>query len=358
MVQADLCYVARLQCEARVGDMGKIAEVRGIKVGHACDLQGITGITVVLCEDGAVGSAVVVGGAPGTRETDLLRPSYTVQEVHGIFLSGGSAFGLNAAQGIVSYLEEKGIGFDTGMAKVPIVAGAVIFDLGIGDPRCRPTPDMAYDACMDAGKGGVCSGNVGAGVGATVGKLYGPQFMMKSGLGNGYVKLQSGISVGSVMVVNALGDVVHPDTGQILAGAYDPSTRCFLECDKYNHKLGGTGRVSGGGIPDMSGRNTTIGVVATDASLTKEECRRVAIMALGGLAQAVRPVFTPFDGDTIFVVATGKAGAGPSEDAGLRAALVAEIGIAAQRAVREAVIDAVTACRSLAGIPARCDLGL
>jgi L-aminopeptidase/D-esterase-like protein len=333
--------------------MGSISDVKGIKVGHAVDSQGITGISVVLCEDGAVGSAVVVGGAPGTRETDLLRPSYTTNEVHGVFLTGGSAFGLNAAEGIVRYLEERQIGFDTGIAKVPIVAGAVIFDLGVGDPRCRPTPDMAYAACVDAGRGEPLSGNVGAGIGATVGKLFGPEYLMKSGLGNGYVQLENGVSVGCVMVVNAVGDVYDPGTGQILAGAYDRKSRRFLNCGNPQESGGRPG-----GFEDLAGRSTTIGVVATDAPLTKEECRRVAIMALGGLAQAIRPVFTPFDGDTIFVVSTGKSGHGSLESSGLRAPLVSQIGIAAQHVVRVAVVDAVTGCRGLAGIPARCDLGL
>jgi len=336
--------------------MSSIADVKGIKVGHACDSQGITGITVVLCEDGAVGSVAVVGGAPGTRETDLLQPSYTVHELHAIFLTGGSSFGLNAAEGIVRYLEEKQVGFDTGLAKVPIVSGAVIFDLGVGDPRCRPNPDMAYTACTNAGSHEVRSGNVGAGIGATVGKLHGPQYMMKSGLGNGYVKFENGISVGCTIVVNAVGDVVHPGTGQILAGAYDRNARRFLNSDRCNHNSASPQQVFGCGDHDLAGQNTTIGVVATDAALTKEECRRVAIMALGGLAQAVRPVFTPLDGDTIFVVSTGKIGAGPSESHGLRVPLVAEIGIAAQHAVREAVVDAVISSQGLAGIPARCDL--
>jgi L-aminopeptidase/D-esterase-like protein len=338
--------------------MSSIAHVKGFKIGHAGDLQGITGITVVLCEDGAVGSVAVVGGAPGTRETDLLRPSNTVHEVHGIFLTGGSSFGLNAAAGVVRYLEEKGIGFDTGVARVPIVVGAVIFDLAMGDPRCRPTPDMAYAACINAGSWELLSGNVGAGIGATVGKLFGPQYLMKSGLGNGYIRLESGVSVGCVMVVNAVGDVVNPATGQILAGAYDRNSRRFLNAGRHSSNLAGFDRISGSDSGDLAGRNTTIGVVATDAGLTKEECRRVAIMALGGLAQAVRPVFTPFDGDTVFVVSTGKSGYRSFESPGLRASLVAEIGIAAQQVVVEAVVDAVMGCQGLAGVPARCDLDL
>ncbi len=345
--------------QKRECDMSSIADVKGVKMGHACDFQGVTGITVVLCEDGAVGSVAVVGGAPGTRETDLMKPSFTVSEVHGLFLAGGSAFGLDAAGGIVRYLEERGAGFDTQVAKVPIVAGAVIFDLAIGDSGCRPTPDMAYTACINARSYGARSGNVGAGVGATVGKLWGPRYMMKSGLGNGAVKLENGVLVGCVMVVNAAGDVYDPGTGQPLAGAYDRENRRFLSCsDRLEKNPAGSGQISTGNGHDLAGKNTTIGVVATDASLTKEECRRVAIMAMGGLAQAIRPAFTPFDGDTVFAVSTGKAEYGRSRlDAGLRASLVAQIGIAAQKAVVDAVLDAVVCCEGIAGIPARCGLG-
>ncbi len=328
--------------------MGSIANVKGIRLGHISDYDGVTGISVVLCEDGAVGSAVVVGGAPGTRETDLLKPSFTVSEIHGLFLAGGSAFGLNAAEGIVRYLEEKGIGFDTQVCKVPIVPGAVIFDLGVGDPNSRPTSEMAYAACLDAGGDFSLSGNVGVGVGATVGKLYGPQYMMKSGLGNGAVRLGKGITVGCVIVVNAVGDVHDPGTGRILAGAYDRQKRRFLGCPEGIR-----------GSSGLTGRNTTIGVVATDASLTKEECQRVAIMAVGGIAQTVRPAFTPFDGDTVFVLSTGKAGRKRiSADCGLRSPFVTQIGIAAQEAVVRAVMDSVISCKGLAGVPARIDLGL
>lgn len=353
-----LCWLTTtlhsLFAEKRV-KMGSIADVKGVKTGHAGDPKGVTGFTVVLCEDGAAGSVAVMGGAPGTRETDLLRPSFTVTKIHGVFLSGGSAFGLNAAEGVVRYLEEKDIGFDTQVAKVPIVAGAVIFDLGVGDPKVRPTGEMAYEACVNAWKPQVFSGNVGAGTGATVGKFMGPQYMMKSGLGNSAVKLQDRITVGCTMVVNAAGDVYHPETGEILAGAYDRDNCRFLG---YRNRDSEQLSKSSG----LAGKNTTIGVVATDADLTKEECRRVAIMAMGGLAQVIRPSFTPFDGDAIFVISTGKA---QDQDCSvsalaneLRASLVAEVGIAAQKVVVDAVLNAVTSCKGLAGIPARPDINL
>jgi L-aminopeptidase/D-esterase-like protein len=333
--------------------MGSVADVNGIKLGHAGDGKGVTGLSVVLCEGGATGSVVVLGGAPGTRETDLMQPSFTVGKVHSVFISGGSAFGLNAAEGIVRYLEEKGIGFDTQVAKVPIVAGAVIFDLGIGDSKSRPTPEMAYRACLDAGRPDPGSGNVGAGIGATVGKLMGPHYMMKSGLGNSALNLSSGFTVGCVAAVNAAGDVYDPGTGRQLAGAYDRRNRKFLG---PFHKTSG---ILAPGC-DLIGRNTTIGVVATDAGLTKEECRRVAVMATGGLARVIRPSFTPFDGDTVFVLSTGKVHA-PENSAAFgefRASLVFQIGVAAQEAVAAAVLDAVTSSKRLCGIPAKADIQL
>ncbi len=334
--------------------MGSIADVDGIKLGHAGDAKGITGFTVVLCEDGAAGSVAVFGGAPGTRETDLLRPSFTIGKVHSVFLSGGSAFGLNAAEGVVRYLEEKGIGFDTQIARIPIVAGAVIFDLGIGDPKSRPTPEMAYQACLDARRYHSESGNRGAGMGATVGKLFGPHYMMKSGLGNSSLKLGDGYTVGCVIAVNAAGDVYNPETGRPVAGAYDGMKKRFLN---FSPPTPGA-PVSNCTPGDLMGRNTTIGVVATDAELTKDECRRVAIMAMGGLARAIRPSFTPFDGDTIFVLSTGRAHAPQNNAPGseFRALLAAQIGTAAQEAAVTAVLDAITSCKGMAGIPAAADI--
>ncbi len=337
---------------------GTIADVCGIRVGNAQDLTGMTGITVVLCLEGARAGVSVMGGAPGTRETDLLRPTFTVDAVHGIFLAGGSAFGLNAAEGVVRYMEEKGAGFDTGVAKVPIVSGAILFDLGLGSASARPTPDMAYRACQEAGSSPPRSGSFGAGTGATVGKLMGPGFMMKSGLGNSCVMTQRGYKVGAIIGVNAAGDVYHPRTGKILAGAYDREKKRFVAeametrkaSDKDSH-------------PSMM-TNTTIGVIATDAHLTKEECNRVAIMAMGGLAQAIRPSFTPYDGDTLFVMSTGRSSVDSSNLPGAsqplptpdRGALVTEVGIAAQEAVAVSIVDAVTSCFGFPPLPAAKEL--
>lgn len=366
--------------------MGAITDVSGIKVGNAQDLSGITGITVVVCKDGATASVQVLGGAPGTRETDLLRTSYTVSTVHAVFLAGGSAFGLNAADGVVRYLEEQGVGFDTGIARVPIVPGAVIFDLGIGNPAARPTAEMAYRACVNASSDPPESGNAGAGTGATVGKGFGPQYCMKSGLGTSSIRTPTGHTVGALLSLNALGDIYDPASGRIVAGAYDRGRGAFLaELHLPHHRTNGANRINGaneangvnkaneankvneankangvnGGEPALRlGQNTTIGVVATDCALSKEECERIALMAMGGLAQAVRPSFTPFDGDTLFVLSTGKGSALPPATAGLRPRLVAEIGMAAQVAVVQAVLDAVRSAKSMAGIPSLSDIAV
>ncbi len=322
--------------------MGHIGEIRGIKIGNAQDSQGMTGITVVLCERGATAGVSVMGGAPGTRETDLLRPTFTVDTVHGVFLAGGSAFGLNAAEGVVRYLEEKGIGYDTDVLKVPIVSGAILFDLGLGDARARPDPGMAYLACTEAGTKKPQSGSFGAGTGATVGKLLGPQYMMKSGLGNCCISTAGGHKVGAILAVNAVGDVVHPGTGRILAGAFDRNKKQFVFEPARKELLGSSFMT-----------NTTIGAVATDVYLSKEECSRVAIMAMAGMARVIRPCFTPYDGDTLFVLSTGETERPREKD---RVTLVTQVGAAAQDAVAGAIVNAVTSCSGFPPIPAAKDL--
>jgi L-aminopeptidase/D-esterase-like protein len=201
---------------------GYITDVPGIEVGHAQDVKGGTGCTVVICREGAVGGVDVRGSAPGTRETDLLRPTNLVQKIHAVALCGGSAFGLAAANGVMKYLEEQGVGFDAGVAKVPIVAGAVIFDLAYGDSQARPDENMGYQACKNASDGVVAQGSVGAGTGATVGKILGMKNSMKGGIGTASIRLPGGVVVGAIVVVNALGDVVEADTGRILAGILIP----------------------------------------------------------------------------------------------------------------------------------------
>jgi len=301
---------------------GKITDVPGIEVGHAQNFHAGTGCTVVISRKGAVGGVDVRGSAPGTRETDLMRPMNLVERVHAVVLCGGSAFGLAAAGGVMRYLEEHGVGFDTGVARVPIVAGAVIFDLGYGDWRVRPDEGMGYEACLNAGTGDVPQGSVGAGTGATVGKILGMECCMKGGVGTSSIRLPGGIVVGAIVVVNALGDVVDPQTGRILAGARDPKTGKFI--NTWNFIL------EGNTIKGQELGNTTVGVVATNAYLTKEQANKVAAMAHDGLALAIRPVHTMLDGDTLFVLSTGQIECD-----------VNVIGTAAAEAIARAVVNAV-----------------
>jgi len=315
-----------------------ITDVAGIKVGHFTDRQGITGCTVVLCEGGAVGGVDVRGSAPGTRETDLLRPLNLVQEVHAVVLSGGSAYGLDAASGVMRWLEEHGIGFHVGVGVVPIVPAAVLFDLTIGDPKARPDAAAGYQACQDATDGPVAEGSVGAGTGATVGKLLGPRFATKSGLGTASVRIGKGVVVGAIVAVNAFGDVVDPESGTIIAGTREPLGKGFVNTVKLMQ--GNLGQTV------LAFANTTIGVVATDAFLTKEGANKVAQMAHDGLARTIRPVHTMFDGDTIFALATGKA---PKKGSGGDPTV---IGTAAAEVLAQAVVRAVRRAESLGGVPA------
>jgi len=289
----------------------------------------------------------VRGLAPGTRETDLLRPGHLVQQAHAVLLSGGSAFGLAAADGVMRYLEERGVGFETGVARVPIVPAAILFDLIPGNPSVRPGPQQGYAACRAATDGPVEEGNVGAGTGATVGKLLGPAFMMKGGLGSASIKLGNGATVGAVVAVNALGDVVDPATGQILAGARHPAGAGFLDTsqalrgDLSYTILGFTrGRAT-------NCRSTTLAVVATDAALTREQANVVAMMAHDGIARAIRPAHTLLDGDAIFVLSTGQVQGD-----------VTAVGAAAAEVVGQAIVRAVLKARSLHGVPAHSDLAI
>ncbi|HDQ72374.1 MAG TPA: peptidase S58 family protein [Chloroflexi bacterium] len=313
---------------------GGITAVPGIRVGHAADPEGLTGCTVVLCEKGAVGGVDQRGGAPGTRETDLLRPMHMVQEVHAVLLAGGSAYGLVAADGVMRYLEERGVGYDARAAKVPIVPGAILFDLDVGDPQARPDAAMGYAACESASDGPVAEGNVGAGAGATVGKILGQGRAMKSGLGSAAISLGGGLIVGAVIAVNPLGDVLDPSTGEILAGVRKPRSEQFADTLAVMRGLIGKAVL-------RFAANTVIGVVATNGRLTKEEANKVAQMAQDGVARAVRPAHTMFDGDTLFALATGKKGA----DVNLVGAYAAE-------AVAHAIVRAVKAAEAVAGLPA------
>lgn len=273
-----------------------ILDVKGIKVGQVEDKEGLTGCTVIICEDGGVCGVDVRGSAPGTRETDLLDPINMVQKVHAIVLSGGSAFGLESTCGVSRYLEEKGIGFDVGVAKVPIVTGAVLFDLGVGDPKCRPNIEMGYKACQIANNIELKQGNYGAGCGATVGKIRGSEFCTKGGIGSYSIKLDNGLVVSAIIAVNAFGDVY--ENGQVIAGVLNDHKNDFLN----TYDLMKKGVNKGGFNID----NTTIGAVVTNAKLSKAECKKISQMAHNGFAKSIFPIHTPHDGDTIFTLATGE----------------------------------------------------
>ncbi len=273
-----------------------ILDVKGIKVGQVEDKEGLTGCTVIICEDGGVCGVDVRGSAPGTRETDLLDPINMVQKVHAIVLSGGSAFGLESTCGVSRYLEEKGIGFDVGVAKVPIVTGAVLFDLGVGDPKCRPNIEMGYKACQIANNIELKQGNYGAGCGATVGKIRGSECCTKGGIGSYSIKLDNGLVVSAIIAVNAFGDVY--ENGQVIAGVLNDDKNDFLN----TYDLMKKGVNKGGFNID----NTTIGAVVTNAKLSKAECKKISQMAHNGFAKSIFPIHTPHDGDTIFTLATGE----------------------------------------------------
>ncbi len=315
----------------------------GIRVGHAQDMEALTGCTVVICEDGAVGGVDVRGGSPGTRETDLLRPMHRVEHVHAVMLSGGSAFGLAAASGAMSYLEERGIGFDMRVAHVPIVPAAIFFDLGIGNASVRPDAAMGYQACLDASRERPAEGNVGAGTGAVVGQILGPGQAMKSGIGTASVEIGAGVVVGAIFVVNSLGDVVDPDTGAILAGARSADLGPIhigapgYFADALQVMRTPIGRAA---MAIATRQNTVIGVVATNARLDKVQVNKVAQMAHDGMARTLRPAHTMLDGDTIFALATGK-----------RKADTSIVGAFAAEATAQAIVRAVQTAKSAAGLP-------
>ncbi len=292
-----------------------------LRLGHAQDFDARTGCTVILCPDGAVAGVDQRGGAPGTRETDLLRPMHLVTQVHGLLLSGGSAFGLDAATGVMRYLEEQGAGFETGVGRVPIVPAAVLFDLAVGRADVRPDATMGYAACVVAQSGPVAEGQVGAGTGATVGKILGMDHAMPGGLGAAMLCFgeEGALWVGAVVAVNAVGDVIEPVGGEILAGARLPDGSGFAD------SLAVLGQMAGRPQPPMPLTNTVIGVILTNARLTKEEANKVAQMAHDGLARTIRPAHTMMDGDTIFALATGQVAA----DVNVVGAFAAEVMAAA-----------------------------
>ena len=280
---------------------GSIVDVPGLQVGHFTLSERLTGCSVVLAPGGAVGAVDVRGAAPGTRETDLLDPANLVEKVHAVLLSGGSAFGLDAASGVMRWLDEQGIGFETGYGRVPIVPAAVLFDLPVvrpGDnPQARPNAEAGYAACAAATSATPLAGNVGAGAGACVGKLFGLDRCMKGGIGNASVRVGPWV-VGALVACNAVGDVLDPATGQVLAGARTADGQSLLDTQRAL-LLGERGQ------RPLPGTNTTIGVVATNATLTKAQAKRLAMSAHDGLARSIRPAHTTLDGDTLFALATG-----------------------------------------------------
>jgi len=326
--------------------LSAITDVPGIKVGHVSNFNALTGCTVILCEEGAVGGVDIRGTAAGTRQVDALTLLHLVDKVHAILLAGGSAFGLDAAGGVMTYLEERGKGFDTGRTKIPIVPTAVIFDLGIGDFRVRPDHKMGYQACLNASKKNVVEGSVGVGVGATVGKLFGIERAMKGGVGTSSIRGPDGLIVGTLVVVNAFGDVLDPVSNQILAGARKSKKSSQLANSSRWMKQGVTRKQFGVITPSESSTfNTTLGVIATNADLTKKEMHQVAQIAHSGLAKVISPLHTTFDGDLIFAVSLGK-----------KKADVNTVGLLGEATLIESVKRAVTKAKGFGVIPAYKDL--
>jgi L-aminopeptidase/D-esterase-like protein len=322
---------------------GSIADVAGVEVGHFTDTRRPTGCSVIITRDGAVAGVDVRGAAPGTRETDLLHPANLVDRVHAILLSGGSAWGLDAASGVMQWLEENDLGLPVGFGLVPIVPAAVLFDLPVGNAKIRPDAKAGYAACVAASRDAPAEGNVGAGAGALVGKLFGLQRAMRGGIGTASMTVD-GITVGAMVACNAVGDVIEPETGEVLAGARTPDGKALLNSRRA---------MLAGDLPQplLAGTNTTIGVIATDAILTKAQAHRLAQVAHDGLARSINPVHTMSDGDTLFALGTGKAG----RPAGmmLLSTLAAEV-------TAHAVVRAILAAKGLSSggmtWPAACDL--
>jgi L-aminopeptidase/D-esterase-like protein len=318
---------------------GSLADVAGLKVGHFTSPLRPTGCTVVLAEEGATAGVDVRGSAPGTRETDLLNPVNSVERVHAVVLSGGSAFGLDAASGVVRYLAERRIGFATSAAVVPIVPAAILYDLGLGDPSVVPDAAAGYQAAATAGTS-VAEGSVGAGSGATVGKLRGMDRAMKGGLGTASIRVGE-LVVAALAAVNAMGDVIDPATGKVVAGARNDAgdepadARRLVVQSRWTR-----------GVPLRSAENTTLAVVATNAAFTKSAMTKIAQMAHDGLARTIYPAHMPWDGDTVFALSTGRL---PEADLGQVGALAAEV-------LSRAVLRAVLLAESLPDLPAARDL--
>lgn len=323
--------------------MNAITDVRGIEVGHAQDEDALTGCTVILCRKGAVAGVDVRGGAPGTRETDLLNPVNLVEKVHAVVLAGGSAFGLEAASGVMRYLEEQKIGFNAGVAKVPIVPSAILFDLNLGRADVRPDSAMGYHAAAAASSDAPAEGNAGAGMGASVGKMFGIGLAMKAGVGTASINVGGGIVVGVLVAVNAWGDVIDPETNQIIAGLRSGKVGPLPvgKNDRFADTLSMMKSTVGRNILSLTSRtNTVIGVVATNAKLSKAQATKVAQMAQDGIARTIRPAHTMLDGDAIFALSTGASKAD-----------LTSVGAFAAEAMAQAIVRAVKTAKPAGDLP-------
>ena len=306
-------------------------EIENIKIGHAQDLDAATGCTVIICEKGAPTGVDVRGGGPASRETELLNPRAASEAIHAVLLSGGSAFGLDAAGGVMQYLEEQNIGFDVGITKVPLVCESCIFDLGIGSMSIRPNQAMGYAACVDAQRNILQEGNIGAGTGATVGKFYGGKGMMKAGLGTYAVQIGD-LKVGAIVIVNALGDVIDPSSGQIIAGLLNDTETEFVNSEEAFYK-------AYNGIKDLFNGNTTIGAIITNAKFTKSQMGKIAAMAQNGYARTICPVHTTADGDSIYAMSVGDVEAD-----------INVVGTLASRVMEKAILKAAYSSESAYGL--------
>lgn len=319
---------------------GYLTDVGNLKVGHAQNFDGLTGVTVIIPEKGAVCGVDVRGSAPGTRETDLLRPENLVEKVNCVMLSGGSAYGLNAASGIMKYLEEKELGMDVTVCRVPIVVGAVIFDLAVGDPHCRPDLEMGYEACKNSKTEDTSMGCIGAGTGATVGKILGNDFSMKSGIGQASIQIGN-LKIAALTVLNAFGDIYDAEKGIQIAGVYSREEKKFLDTMKiYEEKTANYNAFN-------RATNTTISIVATNAKLTKANCNKISQMAHDGYARSIEPVHTMFDGDTIFTIATGEVEAD-----------ISFVGMTAAKVISRAISNAVYSSKTTKGLISYEDINL
>jgi L-aminopeptidase/D-esterase-like protein len=332
-----------------------ISDVPGILVGHDTLLEAGTGCTVVLCEWPALGAVDVRGGAPATRETDLLSPLCFMSEVHAVLLTGGSAFGLEAAGGVMRVLESRGVGYDTGIARVPIVPAAALFDLGVGAADIRPDAESGARAARAANGGPVPQGTVGAGTGATIGKTAGPALATKGGIGSASAQLPDGHIIGALVAVNALGDIYDQESGRILAGARAPLGGWLVEEERDLAAQMAGGLSMPTGREPLPGSNTTLAVIATDAPWSKANLAKLAQMAHDGLAVAIRPAHTPLDGDTIFALSTARSRTPAMPDVATTLALTMA-GALASRTLARAVAQAIRAATSLHGVPAISDL--